>query len=189
MINTSSILAKVKACMETQEKKALVNKKVNEYMTGAGTLITPQNISPTDIAAKEFIDVMKNRIASHAGHGEGMAASGGLGSTAVSAVSNISSSDVKIVSDGHEFEVGIGFDGDLSRPSLQPDRYGGVYNIATLLNEGYNANGYVSGEWHGNWIRSLKDRQGAEFIDEAKSEFMKTRANEFGVIDITKNYE
>lgn len=48
---------------------------------------------------------------------------------------------------------------------------GGVTNIVALLNNGYHASKYVYGNWHGENIRSLKDRKGLHFMQDAIKEF------------------
>lgn len=69
---------------------------------------------------------------------------------------------------------------DVSRPALYPEKYpDGAYNIVALLNRGYHAKDHVYGKWkHGQdqqgsgvYIRSLKDRAGAWYIQNAVENF------------------
>lgn len=56
------------------------------------------------------------------------------------------------------------------RPSLVPERYGGVTDMFALFNNGYVANSYVYGMWHGSSIRSLVSRFPSHFIQDSVDE-------------------
>lgn len=61
---------------------------------------------------------------------------------------------------------------ELDRPSLKPEWFPeGAYNIVALLNKGYHAANYVRGEWHGQAVKSLKDRSGLWYIQSAVEKF------------------
>lgn len=67
---------------------------------------------------------------------------------------------------------------------------GGVFNIVALLNNGYHASKTVYGEWHGKIIRSLKDREGAYFMQKAINEFNAKYSIEYGCnAELAKIYE
>ena len=72
----------------------------------------------------------------------------------------------------------ISFTDDLSRPSLQPEKYGGVRNIVAIFNNGYPANAnrseaisHVSGFWHGKETVALPQRAGLYFMQDAVNDF------------------
>lgn len=74
--------------------------------------------------------------------------------------------------------IEINFTDDLSRESLQPEKYGGVRNIIAIFNNGYpsdrgrsEAISYVKGWWHGNETRALEFRQGLYFMQDAVNDF------------------
>lgn len=71
------------------------------------------------------------------------------------------------------YEIVVNFkQEELDRPSLKPEWFPeGVYNIVALLNKGYHAANYVRGEWHGQSVRSLKDRAGLWYIQTAVEKF------------------
>lgn len=86
----------------------------------------------------------------------------------------------------------------ISRPSLYPvDKNGmptkyadGVDNIIALLNKGYHAQDYVYGEWptgSGRRIRSMKDRAGLWFIQNAVEKF-NARFGKEAVVDFGDVY-
>lgn len=61
---------------------------------------------------------------------------------------------------------------EIGRPSLYPEKYkNGAYDIVALMNHGYHARDHVYGMWHDQRIRSLRDREGAHFIQKAVDRF------------------
>lgn len=74
--------------------------------------------------------------------------------------------------------IEINFTDDLTRESLQPEKYGGVRNIIAIFNNGYpsdlgrsEAISYVTGWWHGKETRALEFRQGLYFMQDAVNDF------------------
>lgn len=74
--------------------------------------------------------------------------------------------------------IEINFTDDLSRESLQPEKYDGVRNIIAIFNNGYPSNrsrseaiSYVTGWWHGKETRALEFRQGLYFMQDAVNDF------------------
>lgn len=191
-INWGSILKKAQACMNTPSKQAEANAKIDAYMMsrvglsfgashGGGSGKAPK---PPSLAAGKFIEVLEKEIQSHVG---GSYASGGMSQAAQAALSHITHSEPYRVGDRYYVDVFI--EGDLSRPSLAPQHYDGIENIAALLNNGYTAAHTVYGVWESHSvgderIASLTSRGGAHFVQQAVRDFMGNYASEYGVIDI-----
>lgn len=140
-------------------------------------------------AAKEFAGILKKEVSSHA---DGSCAGGKMSDLAVNALSEIDISEPVLGEDS--VCIDVDFSGDLHRESLVPGRYGGVENIAALLNNGYTAAHQVFGVWKGHGddvIGSLTTRGGAHFVQQAKKTFMGSCASKYGVddIEIPKIYE
>ncbi len=70
----------------------------------------------------------------------------------------------------NRYEVPIYIESN-SRPSLMPERYSGIEDMAALYNNGYLAAGSVWGVWHGNYIRSLEYRPATNFVQDGISIF------------------
>ena len=103
-------------------------------------------------------------------------------------------------SDG-SYEVTLKFDhGSLHRDSLENDLgYDGIDNIVALFNNGYHAKNYVYGWWNGHrptgesvyrsgstqgeyaWIRSEKEREALQFMQEAVEEFNTVYGSKYDV--------
>lgn len=144
-------------------------------------------ISETDgernasLAAGKFIEVLRAEIESC-----GIATGTGGDGNGFSALTNIThTSPYKIGNDTYAVEVY--FSDDLSRPSLYPEQYSGINNIAALLNNGYEARDYVYGEWHGERIRSRKSLGGMHFMQSAKRNFEGNYGSEYNVVDVELN--
>lgn len=88
------------------------------------------------------------------------------------------------------FRVRMWFEDNSFHPSLYKAKYGGVDNIANLLDEGYHARDYVYGVWKGHEelgrIPSMPDREGANFVQKAMDELKNKYGKEYGVISIKK---
>lgn len=152
------------------------------------------------VAGMELKSILIDQIEASAGD---LAAGGELGPTAVSAVQNIRVSNTKYQQFGYGyhpqvgklggtliFSVDLTFLGDKSRPSVAPEKYGGVNNIVALLNSGYGAGGRVVGPWHGSIIETLQYRSGAHFIETATMLFTSAFASKYKPmkIDISNTY-
>ena len=53
------------------------------------------------------------------------------------------------------------------------DGYNGIYSVILprLLNTGFHTSNYIYGMWHGKKTRSLRERTGYHFLEEAVEEF------------------
>lgn len=74
--------------------------------------------------------------------------------------------------------IEINFTDDLTRESLQPEKYGGVRNIIAIFNNGYPADrsrseaiSHVAGYWHGKETVALEYRPGLYFLQDAVNDF------------------
>ena len=186
IFNDDAIRKKINATLDTSEQKRKIDNIVGNYMLGTvGISMAPgggKAVKPIEQAASKFIEVLRAEIASHAG---GDRSAGGLGPSAIAGLSELDYGTPYKV--GNKYYIDVYFDGDLSRPSLAPERFDGVENIAALLNSGYVAGNRVYGVWekHGDErIASMVRRGGAHFIEQAKANFMGNYASEYGVIDI-----
>lgn len=173
-INMGSILAKAQAHMGSNAGQAKVNTTVEKVMLGRITLKSGGKTHTPEEAAEKFIEVLRNSIGSS-----------GVSSDAAAAISELShSSAVRVGANVYTIEVF--FTGDLSRPSLVPGKYGGINNLAALLNNGVDHEmNRVHGIWHGHETWSRTVIPGAHFVDDAVSSFMGNYASEYNVIDIS----
>ena len=99
------------------------------------------------------------------------------------------------------YEVILSFDSNaLHRDSLENELgYEGIDNIVALFNNGYHAKNYVYGWWNGHrpsgesvyrsgttgdyaWVRSEKEREALQFMQEAEAEFNAVYASKYGVV-------
>lgn len=193
-VNWDSVLKKAQACMNSPVKQKEINNKVDLHMLGKITLGLSgggRSAKTPEEAAVKFIDVLYREIQSHAG---GSYASGGMGPSAIAALSNLDYGSPYRV--GDKYYIDVYFEEDLARPSLAPTRYGGVDNIAVLLNSGYEAGHRVYGVWESHSIGdderigSLVSRGGAHFIQSAVDGFMGNYSTEYGVekIEVSDAY-
>lgn len=190
-INLGSIMQKVSAYSSTTDGKARMQACIEDYrkrgvtQTGGGSRI----ISEDDMrmAAYKLIDVMRMTAQSH-----------DLPASVMEHFDSLEASSVIDLRDGTRV-IYIYFRDDLNRESLYSDGYDdGVKNIVALLNNGYQANDYVYGYWDGHkptgesrfdgrsidtdaYIRSRKDREGLQFIQQAIMDFNGNYGSEYNV--------
>lgn len=188
-VNWASVLKKAQACMNSPAKKREINAKVDLHMLGKITLGLSGGghaVKTPEEAAEKFIEVLVKEIQSHAG---GSYASGGMGPSAIYALTNLNHGTPYRV--GDKYYIDVNFEGDLARPSLAPTKYDGIGNIAALLNSGYTAGHRVYGVWESHSIdgderiASLTSRGGAHFIESAVDNFMGNYSTEYGVEKIS----
>ncbi len=175
VINMASIIPKINAYAGSAQGKKVIWTATKNIAMKFGASVSKH--SPQE-AADKFVEIMESTV-------KGMEGST-LGSTAVSAASNFISGTpfVSTSSGAVAVTIPFTFQGDLHRYSLRPDIYGGIDNIIALLNNGYSASHTVFGNWHGKDTASLKDRDGAGFIQSAVGEFMSKYAKEYNVLSI-----
>ena len=187
-IDFSRILDKAKKYTETGKSKKEKDKIVAGALLGRITLGAGSNlrdnIENASSAADKFIVVLRNEIGNHIGSDY---SKGQFSELARDVLDDITHSAP--YSDGDKVYVDIMFTDDRHRDSLDPS-YEGIDNIIALLNNGYNANGAVFGDWidHNNvehedaW--SVRRRGGAHFIEQAVTDFWGNYATDYNVIDI-----
>ena len=187
-IDFSGIEKRLSAELEKHDIKEKIDKKIDDIVMGKEP--GDGKVKCAEIAAQKFIDVMRNEIESHGASGGFR--NGNLGSTAVAALSRLDHGSV-FKTGPRRYAVEVYFTNNLHRDSLAPDEYDGINNIAALLNSGYSAGHTVYGIWMNHCpysIPSLRVRDGAHFIENAKRDFMANYAAEYGVtsIDIGEEY-
>lgn len=172
-INMDSILAKAKAHMATDKRQNEIKQKsANAILNGTSS----GGIHSIYEAAGKFISVLQSEIQSS-----------GLSAGAMAAISQINHSSAVPLGDG-KYMILIYFSGDSSRPSLDPEQYGGIDDIVLLFNNGVDHKMRpVHGMWHGHETWSKTVIPGAKFIESAMQNFMSNYASEYNVIDITAN--
>lgn len=175
-INMDSIIAKAKSCMSTSKKKAEVQNAIDNVLVGKMKIKTGGGsiVHTAEDAAIKFEEVLLKSINSS-----------GLSANAISAISNIDHTSPKRIG-SNMYIIDIYFEGDLSRPSLDPSHYDDIHNIAALFNKGVDHTMRpVRGEWHGVETWSRTRIPGTHFIENAVSDFMGNYASEYNVLDIS----
>lgn len=186
-----SIMGKVNAYIESPSGQARMKAKIDEYVkngvkkTAAGDRICTED--DMYMAASKLISVLRSTARSY-----------DLPDSVMRHFDSLACSRPFKMPDG-SYEMYIYFEDDLHRESLNPESYDGVRNIVALLNNGYHASDYAYGFWDnhaytGEWnvlrqgygdnfayIRSMKDRQGLHFIQQAVQDFNGNYGSEFNV--------
>ena len=170
-----SAVAKAKEFLESEEGKEKIDKALTKKTKGGK--------NPIKMAGIDFANVLKNQINALSVPSGSDVSHGGLGETAVMALTQIDIEDPVLLKDGM-YSIGISFSGDLSRPSLNPDKYDGIQNLAALLNNGYATRRPVHGTWHGEDKWGLMKRQGANFIGSAVANFKSNYSSKYKIISI-----
>ena len=163
-INEGAINRKVSAF----SKSAAGQKVVKEVLLAkieSGISLCKITGNPIDEAKMiEAANKMKSILIQH---------STGLPSSVQAIVSNIGIGPLTKAGDGR-YTITLGFQGNFTRPSLVPSKYGYVSNIVALFNNGYHASNQVIGEWHGQTVASRQERSGTHFVNQAVATFNST---------------
>lgn len=175
-INMDSILSKANAFMGSTKGVNMRNVCATKALLGQINIKSNAIKHTPEEAAIKFIEVLRSSINSS-----------GLSAGAISAISDIDFGDVTI--SGNVGTVRVYFNGDMSRPSLDPSSYpGGINDIVALFNNGVDHKMRpVHGMWHGKETWSRTVIPGTNFIEQAVSTFMGSYATEYGVISIDVN--
>ena len=169
-INMDSILDKIYDWEDSDKGQKKIQGTVNKYIrnnvkkTQAGSrVITERDMNE---AAKKLVQTTK-----------GTALSCGLPASVAAHFGSLKAGKPIRQADG-SYVIEINFGDDLSRPSLQPEKYGGARNIIAIFNNGYPINGgnpdaisHVVGWWHGKETRALGSRAGLYFMQGAVDDF------------------
>lgn len=195
-INLDSIMRKVSAYSRTDNGKAKMRDVIQRYRdsgtgkTGAGDKVITKEDMLT--AADKMISVLRSTAQSY-----------GLPASVMKHFDSLDCSGVYEMPDGSSV-VYVYFMDDLHRDSLSPEGYDGVRNIVALLNNGYHAKNYVYGYWEGHsptgesrfdgrsidtsaYIRSRKDREGLQFIQQAINDFNGNYGSDFNVTAVASD--
>ena len=155
-INMSSISAKIGSFISSNPSTVanMVREKAEKIANEAG---------------EQLVSCIRNAISAS-----------GLNGGAIAAVGDVSSTSAVELAPG-KFQVDVSIDAQ-SRPSLVPDRYGGVDDMASLLDRGYSAGARVYGYWHGNYTGSLQQRDGAHFVQSGVDTFNATYGGQYNAV-------
>lgn len=191
-INVESILAKAGKYVEQPAMQTKIEKFVDDAYLGTGdAAISHRPAHTPEDAADRFCSVLRSEIDDSAAGKDGNFKSGKLGNTAVAALKELDYGKAHKESK-YKYSIGVYFENDLHRDSLDEERYPeGVNNIAALLNRGYHARHSVKGVWRDDdrVIWSLPRRVGAGFIDRAISNFYGNYAADYGVLRVDADEE
>lgn len=161
-LNTASISAKLDAWARSSAGQKVISKKIDEYIDkdvretqAGGKVLTVQWVREL---AQELCQMIEANAAS-------------LPESVRANVASVAPHRPQ-KGRGGSIKAEINFESVwLSRESLIPERYGGIDNIIVLFEKGYHANGQVFGEWHGQRVGSLTEREGLGFIADAVNDF------------------
>lgn len=170
VINMDSILDKVYAWERSDKGQKKIQGTVNKYVrnnvsrTKAGSLVVTQR-DMLD-AARKLVQTIKDTA-----HGCD------LPTSVLAHFDSLNIGKLQRQADD-SYTIEINFTDDLTRESLQPEKYGGVQNIIAIFNNGYPADGsrseaisHVAGYWHGKETVALEFRPGLYFLQDAVNDF------------------
>lgn len=169
-INMGSILDKLYAWERSDKGQKRIQSTVNKYVrnnvrkTDAGGRVITE--SDMEEAAKNLVQTIRDT-----------ALGCNLPSSVAAHFDSLKVGKLQRQTDG-SYIIEINFTDDLTRESLQPEKYGGVRNIIAIFNNGYpsdrgrsEAISHVSGWWHGKETTALEFRQGLYFMQDAVNDF------------------
>lgn len=170
IVNYDAILDKVYAYADSQKGKDRMQKKLNNYIlrdvkrTQAGSRV---------ITYRDMVDAGEKLIRVIKSTAQGC----DLPPSVLAHFDSLTRGRSIRQSDG-SYKMEIYFTDDLTRESLQPEKYGGVRNIIAIFNNGYpndmgrsEAISHVSGWWHGKETVALEYRPGLYFLQDAVNDF------------------
>lgn len=169
-INMDSILDKLYAWERSDKGQKKIQGTVNKYVrnnvsrTKAGSRVVTQR-DMLD-AARKLVQTIKDTA-----HGCD------LPTSVLAHFDSLSIGKLQRQADD-SYTIEINFTDDLTRESLQPEKYGGVRNIIAIFNNGYPADrsrseaiSHVAGYWHGKETVALEFRPGLYFLQDAVNDF------------------
>lgn len=170
VINMDSILDKVYAWERSDKGQKKIQGTVNKYVrnnvsrTKAGSrVVTHRDMLD---AARKLVQTIKDTA-----HGCD------LPTSVLAHFDSLSIGKLQRQADD-SYTIEINFTDDLTRESLQPEKYGGVRNIIAIFNNGYPADrsrseaiSHVAGYWHGKETVALEFRPGLYFLQDAVNDF------------------
>lgn len=183
-MSLQSITNQINKYLSSNKGKEKVAQRLREYAVKGVTKTKGGSSIFSEKLMKQAVEDLKALIVLNYLEADATGSSGS--STVFTHVSHMVSDAPVVV--GDHYEVGLFFSGDLSRPSLDSDTYGGIGNIVALINNGYTAQNTVYGWWDGHsrqegsdlshgivegsvWIPSRRSRAATYFIQNAVNEF------------------
>lgn len=169
-VNEDSILDKLYAWEHSGRGQKKIGDTVNRYIR--------RNVTKTEagsrvITERDMIQAADRLVQSIKRHAQGCA----VPPSVLAHFDSLSVGKLHRQAD-NSYLIEINFTDDLSRESLQPDKYGGVRNIIAIFNNGYpsdpsrsEAISHVSGYWHGKETVALESRPGLYFLQNAVNDF------------------
>ena len=173
--NMDSILSKAKNYVNSSNGQKEFNQIKSDIIKGVRRSSSGKSVHTPEEAAQKSVEVLKQEISSS-----------GLSGEAVAAISELSISGATEIGED-TYTINVSFSGDLYRPSLNVEKYGGINDLAELFDAGAGPMNRVYGMWHGNYIGSKTTIPGANFMDAAVSTFMSSYADEYNVTSISVN--
>lgn len=193
MISEAALNSKIKSFVNSPKGKKIVDSHVDKLRRDGGVTAGGSKViglSDMEAAAGRFIHVLYSTCTD-------LVREGKMPQSIANIILNADySTPHKIGND--KYIVYIHFS-DLQRESLEQDYkdYGDLDNILALFNNGAHANDFVFGWWNGHgatgdgvlrsgpgsayaWVRSKKDRESLQFMQQAKSDFLGNYGAEFG---------
>ena len=170
VINMDSILDKVYAWERSDKGQKKIQGTVNKYVRSnvsktkaGGRVVTQRDMLD---AAQKLVQTIKDTA-----HGCD------LPTSVLAHFDSLSIGKPQRQADD-SYTIEINFTDDLTRESLQPEKYGGVRNIIAIFNNGYPADrsrseaiSHVSGYWRGKETVALEFRPGLYFLQDAVNDF------------------
>lgn len=179
-LNIDSILAKVDYWKESDKGRKRMKKTLDNYVRN--NVGKTQAGSP--VLTRKAINDYGNKLIQAI---QNTALSCDLPDSVAAHFSSLKRGKTAILPDG-SYIMEISFTDDLTRESLEPQRYGGVRNIVAIFNNGYpsdvgrsEAISNVYGWWHSEYIHALGARQGLHFMQTAVDDFNQTYGSKFGI--------
>lgn len=170
VINMDSILDKVYAWERSDKGQKKIQSTVNKYVRNnvSRTKASSRVVTQRDMldAARKLVQTIKDTA-----HGCD------LPTSVLAHFDSLNIGKLQRQADD-SYTIEINFTDDLTRESLQPEKYGGVRNIIAIFNNGYPADrsrseaiSHVAGYWHGKETVALEFRPGLYFLQDAVNDF------------------
>lgn len=187
MISDSAIMGKVKAYAKTPAGKKRMEACIKKAQESGKQLASGEKvISKKQMSemADALVEMIRRRLPE-----------------SIADVGNTLTPTKPLKKKNGDYEIVLQFDpASLHRDSLENDLgYDGIDNIVALFNNGYHAKNYVYGWWNGHrptgdsiyrsgtaqgdyaWVRSEKERESLQFMQDAVEEFNTVYGEKYGV--------
>lgn len=170
-LNLASVMKKLDAWERSPEGEEAMQTKIAEYIRGGVEKTKAGSQVTTLQKVEELAEDLKEIVVSLAGTAP---------DSVVVNVQSLSAGEASL--DNDKIQLVMEFTDDLSRPSLDPEKYPeGAKNIIVLFDKGYSAGGAVFGEWHEDLVWSLRTRKGLGFMERAVDNFNSLYGSKWGI--------